>query len=95
MTFTHRFSRTLSCTMTVSDEPPAGGENYIQKIEWTGRPKAKHTREYVRWCHVIYSHLANHWNLRLMQAVQIGPRLWEFWGYEPGQTPKLLKKSTD
>jgi len=33
----------------------------------------------------VYSHLANHWNLRLMQAVQIGPRLQEFWGYEPGQ----------
>jgi hypothetical protein len=80
MTFVHRFSRSLSCTMTVSDDPPSNGENFVQQVEWTERPKTKH--------------LANHWNLRLMQAVQTDPRLWEFWGYEPGQAPKLMKKST-
>jgi hypothetical protein len=95
MTFIHRFSRSLTCTMTVSDNPPANGENFVQQVEWTERPKPKHTREYVRWCHTVYSHLADHWHLRLMQAVQTGPRLWEFWGYEPGLAPKLLKKSSD
>ena len=49
MTFTHRFSRSLSCSMTVTDQPPVGGERYLQKIEWSGRPKPKHAREYIRW----------------------------------------------
>ena len=93
MTFTHRFSRTLSCTMTVTDQPPAGGERYIQKIEWTGRPKPKHVREYVRWRHVVNAHLAQLWNFRIMEAIEIGPRTWEFWGYTPGEAPKLLSKA--
>jgi hypothetical protein len=78
--------------MTISDQPPSGGTRYIQKIEWTGRPKPKHIREYVRWRHVVNTHLAAHWNLRLMEAVQTNPRLWEFWGYAPGEPPKLLQK---
>ncbi len=93
MTFVHRFSRSLSCTMTVADDPPATGANYVQQIKWTGRPKSKHVGEYVRWCHTVYSHLANHWNLRLMQAIETGPQLWEFWGYTPGEAPELLDKS--
>jgi hypothetical protein len=92
MTFTHRFSRSLSCSMTVTDQPPVGGERYLQKIEWSGRPKPKHAREYIRWCHVVHSHLADHWGLRLMHAVQISPTLWEFWAYAPGQAPKLVSK---
>jgi hypothetical protein len=92
MTFAHRFSRTLSCTMTVSDEPPSNGARYIQNIEWTGCPKPKHTREYVRWRHIVNAHLAELWNFRIMEAIETGPRLWEFWGYAPGEPPKLLEK---
>jgi hypothetical protein len=92
MTFTHRFNRSLSCTMTVRDQPPVNGESFVQNVEWTGHPKPKHIREYVRWCHLVYSHLAHHWNLRIMQAVQTGPTLWEFWGYAPDQAPKMLDK---
>jgi len=78
--------------MTVADEPPIGGERYIQRVEWTGRPKPKHAREYVRWSHIVHSHLANHWGLRIMQAVQVSPTLWECWAYAPEEAPKLLEK---
>jgi hypothetical protein len=61
----------------------------IQAVEWTGRPKSKHLREYVRFCHVVYSHLADHWQLRLLNVVQTRPTLWEIWEYRPGQAPKL------
>ena len=92
MTFVHRFSRSLSCTMTVADDPPLNGERYIQRVEWTGRPKPKHAREYIQWCHVVHSHLANYWGLRLMHVVQTKPTLWECWAYEPGTAPRLLDK---
>ena len=92
MTFTHKFNRKLLCTMTVADQPPVNSERYIQKVEWTGCPKSKHIREYIRWCHVVHSHLADHWGLRLMHAVQISPTLWECWAYAPGEAPKLLDK---
>ena len=92
MTFTHRFSRSLSCTMTIVDQPPAAGARHIQSIEWTGRPKHKHLREYVRWRHVVNAHLAELWKLRIMEAIGTGPRTWECWGYTPGEAPKLLEK---
>ena len=90
MTFIHRFSRSLTCTIHVADKPPAKGNLHIQAIQWTGQPKPKHTREYIRWCHVVHSHLADLWNIRLLHAVQTGPKLWEFWAYEPGQPPKRM-----
>jgi hypothetical protein len=92
MKFIHRFSRSLSCEMTVADEPPLGGEFHIRNVAWTGRPKPKHVREYVRWIHVVNEHLANLWGFKLMHAVQVEPRLWELWGYEPGKPAKLLDK---
>lgn len=78
--------------MTVADQPVVTGERYIQKVEWTGRPKPKRVFEYIRRCHVIISRLANHWGLRLMHVVQTTPTLWECWAYAPGEPPKLLNK---
>ena len=95
MKFIHRFSRSLSCEMTVADEPPPGGSLHVRDVEWTGRPKPKHIREYVRWCHVVHEHLANLWGLKLMHAVQVEPRLWELWGYQPSKPAKLLDKVRD
>jgi hypothetical protein len=37
MTFTHRFSDTLSCTLTLKD-----GETLMHSIEWTGEPLQIH-----------------------------------------------------
>ena len=76
--------------MHVVDEPPAKGEAHIQNVEWTGRPKPKHAREYVRWCHVVNTHLATLWDIRLLHVVQTGPKLWAFWAYEAGEAPKRM-----
>jgi hypothetical protein len=58
--------------MTVADDPPVRDEP-VQNIEWTARPKPKHRREYVRWCHGVYSCLSNRWNLRVMHVIETGP----------------------
>jgi hypothetical protein len=88
MTFVHHFNRSLSAIMTVEDSPPTKGVGLVQAIEWTGRPSLEHAREYIDWCHVVYSHLADHWEMRLMRAVQTGPTRWEIWAYMPGEPPK-------
>ena len=78
--------------MIVTDQPPAPGERHIQNIEWTGQPKPKHVHEYIRWRHVVNAHLAELWNFRIMEGIETAPRTWEFWGYAPGEAPKLLQK---
>jgi hypothetical protein len=65
----------------------------IQSVEWTERPKPKHRREYTRWCHGVYSHLADRWNMRLMHVIEIGG-VGEFWAYSPGEAPKRLPDET-
>jgi hypothetical protein len=41
-------------------------------------------------CHVVHSHLAELWNIRLLHVVQTGPKLRESWAYEPGKPPQIL-----
>jgi hypothetical protein len=91
MTFVHRFNRSLRCTLTVADDPPVNGANFVQNIEWTARPKPKHLREYVRWCHGVYGCLSSRWNCRMMHVIETGPDRREFWAYTPGEPPKRLK----
>ena len=92
MKFIHHFSHSLSCEMIVADAPPPRGEAHIRDVQWAGKPKPKHIGECVRWCHVVNSRLADLWNLRLLHVVQTGPKLREFWAYEPGKPAKLLEK---
>jgi hypothetical protein len=91
MTFIHRFTRRLACTMTVADAPPCNGENFAQNVEWTAQPKPKHRQEYIRWSHTVYSQLSNRWNLRLMHVIEAGPRRLEYWVYAPDEPPKRLR----
>ena len=56
--FTHRFSRTLRCQTRVVDCPPARGRMLQCTCKWTGRPKAKHLREYAMWRHAVREPLA-------------------------------------
>src|SRR5260221_12735985 len=77
MKFVYRFSCSVIREMMVSDEPPPKGTNHIHELKWSGQPKLKHLREYVRWSHVVNEHLAKLWNLSLIQFDQVGPDLWE------------------
>ena len=92
MKFVHRFSPSVLCEMTVTDEPPANGTPHILECKWSVRPKRKHLREYVRWVHQINEHLAKKWNFRILHIVQVGPQLWEAWAYDPGKPAELFKK---
>jgi hypothetical protein len=89
VTFVHQFNRRVRCTVTTTDGPPPRGESHVLKCEWTELPKPKHVREYVRWMAGVNRHLADTWGKRMLHAVQVGPRTWEFWQFEPGKPPKL------
>jgi hypothetical protein len=51
MKFVHRFNRKLQCEIEVADDPPPKGQMFVLDVQWTGQPKQKHLREYMRWCH--------------------------------------------
>jgi hypothetical protein len=89
VTFIHRFSRSLQCALTVTDEPPAPGTSHVIACEWTGQPKRKHIAEYRRWILHIHQGLADRWGLSVLYALGVAPDLTEFWSFEPGQAPKL------
>jgi hypothetical protein len=59
MIFIHRFSRSLSCTMIVTDDPPLNGENFVQNIEWTERPQYSPRRVRCSWS-LASANLARH-----------------------------------
>jgi hypothetical protein len=90
MKFVQKFSRSLSCEMVVCDEPPEKGQCHVQSVEWIGRPKRKHLPEYVRFCHVVNAHLADLWQMSILQLLQTSPTNWEAWEYRPGQAPKRV-----
>jgi len=88
--FVHGFSRSLSCEVVVCDEPPDKGQSLVQSVEWIGQPKRKHLPEYLRFCHVVNSHLADLWQMSILQLLHTSPTNWEAWKYRPGQAPKRI-----
>jgi hypothetical protein len=90
-TFVHRFNSSLKCTVQVTDSAPPHGSQHVLNAEWTGRPKPKHLREYIRWMNEVNRQLADEWNIRMMQVFMVTPTQWEFWGYAPGEPPTMLK----
>src|SRR5262245_51985813 len=90
MKFIHRFSHSLSCEMTVTDEPPAAGQSHVQSIEWIGELKSKHIAEDRQWVLHTTSILAERWNLSILYGLGVSPQRTEFWQFEPGKAPKLL-----
>ena len=91
MTFTHIFNRRVRCTLTTTDEAPAQGESHVVSCEWTEFPKPKHVREYVRWICEVNRQLADLWDKRMIHAVEVKPRTWEMWEFEPGKTLVLAE----
>jgi hypothetical protein len=71
--FVHKFSRSLSCQVVVCDEPPEKGQTHVQSVEWIGQPKRKYLPEYLRFCHVMNRHLADQWQMSILQLVQTPP----------------------
>jgi hypothetical protein len=89
MKFVHRFSRSLSCEMMVSDEPPSKGDRHIQELKWTGRPKPKQIAQYRRWGSVNDRDACPRWNQEILYGLGVSSTCTAF---EPGQPPKLVEK---
>ena len=88
MKLIHTFNQSLSREMQVPDAPPEKGQCHIQSVEWTGRPKRKHEKEYVRFCHVVNSHLADCWQISILHIIQASLKIRACWERRPGQPQK-------
>jgi hypothetical protein len=91
LTFVHRFSRSVTCEMTVRDEPPESGMALSCEHQWSGRPKPKHVSAYRHWTLHTTQFLAERWQKRILYGLRIARNRTELWAFEPGSTPKLLK----
>jgi hypothetical protein len=90
--FIHHFSRSLKCEMLVRDIAPGPGESFQFTCQWTGQPRPKHLPEYRRWILYTAQLLVDRWQKRIGYALSVSPSCTEFWTFEPGAAPKLLKK---
>jgi len=79
--------------MTVKDEPPVSGSLLSINHEWIGRPKPKHIAEYRQWTLITNQFLADRWNQRILYCLGTKPNQTEFWQFEPGKSPQLVKKA--
>jgi len=78
--------------MKVVDEPPGQGKALSVAHEWTGQPKRKHLDAYRRWTLYTTQLLAERWQKRILYGLGVAPNRTEFWAFEPGAAPKLLRK---
>lgn len=90
--YIHRFNKTLTCEVEVTDDAPAKGSSHVLSFTWSHKPKKKHYAEYTQWMHTVNDSCAKRWGNRFIYAVQISPNPddWQFWGYSHNQPPKRL-----
>jgi hypothetical protein len=89
LTFVHRFSRSVCCTVHVQDETPEPESQLILQFEWTERPKPKHIAEYRQWMLGTLQALCDRWQGSILYCFGSGPRTTELWSFEPGKPPRL------
>jgi len=92
LTFSHRFSARISCTVRIKDEPPSDQTPFAPRFEWTERPKRKHLPEYCRWILHVVQICADRWNVRILYVLGPTPNTTEWWTFEPGKAPVLQQK---
>jgi hypothetical protein len=92
LTFCHRFSTTLKCTLCAQDTPPDPGSCANYAFEWVGVFRKKFVPEYRRWVLCTNQTLADHWQTSILYALGIADDQTELWEFKPGETPKLVKK---
>jgi hypothetical protein len=92
LTFIHRFSRTVSCTARIKDEPLPPGQNVVFNFEWTGKPKPKHLTAYRQWALFLNQTVADRWGQTILYALGTASDETELWTFKPGQAPKLAKR---
>lgn len=90
--FIHRFSSRLSCELQIPATPPGKGQLLLPTCCWSGCPKPKHIPAYRQWALLVHQHLADQWQQRILYGLGTTPNRTELWYFEPGSSPKLLKK---
>jgi hypothetical protein len=91
LTFSHKFSRGLQCTLKVRDEPPAGFQPNVE-IKWIGRPNTSDLPSYRKWILATFQLLADRWQQKILYCLGASPTRTELWTFEPNKRPKLMRK---
>lgn len=87
MKFVYRFSHSVICKMTVSDEPPSKDESHIQELKWLGRLKPEHIAQYRQWILSTTAMLGQLWNEELLYGLGVSSTCTEIWAFEQGSLP--------
>lgn len=93
-TYEHNFGKGVTAKVSAPEVAPEG-EPHLREVEWTGNLGPWLIRPYVAWINEVNMHLAHLWNKKLMHVFLLDLKLKkkETWVYEPGQPPKMVKRT--
>lgn len=91
-TFRHCFAGGVTCEIAVNLERIAAKATGPMRCEWSERPKPRVIPKYPRWILSVWQHIADETGLKLMELLQVKPRLWEAWSFEPGRAPVKVEE---
>jgi len=93
-TFTCNFGNGVSVKTHIPSIPPNNPIQFNPTIEWKGKPNCrKHFRPYITWMNQVMQQTADTWGQKILRGYHNERGAIEFWSYEPGKIPKLLKTS--
>ena len=92
LTFIHKFSRSVQCTLRIPNTPPAYGSMLTINMEWSGRIKRKHVPAYRQWILSTNQILCDRWETTMLYALGTHHNRTEVWSFKPGECPKLVDK---
>ena len=91
-TFVGKLTKNHTCTVRVTDDPPAPGRPHILDVQWSLPPTRVVAKRYLRWMVQVNQQLADQWNHSLAYVFQLGPRPseWITYTFTPGGEPERL-----
>lgn len=89
-TFKCNFGKGITCEMHTTDTPPEKGTKHILGMEWEGKPKKRHMRQYIAWVNTVNKTLTDEWGIKIMHVFQTAPNSIEAWQYEPNKAPQRV-----
>jgi hypothetical protein len=92
LTFAHKFSPTVQCSVRVSDQPPEPGAGLNLRFEWSGQPKREHLAPYRQFILSTVQILSDRWGATILYGLGTAADSTEVWVFEPGKAPRLLEK---
>ena len=92
LTFAHRFSPTVQCSVRVDDQPPEPGAPLNLTFHWSGQPKREHLAPYRQWILSTVQILSDRWGVTILYGLGAAADATELWSFEPGKAPRLVQK---